>query len=474
MVPLSERGDHILADGGLWMARLFGTDGVRGVANRELTAELAYRLGRAAAYHLTLSGRSGVIVGRDTRASGDLLEAALVAGIMSAGVDALAVGVLPTPGVALLARRTGAAGGAVISASHNPPPDNGIKFFSGQGLKLPDEVERAIEEAVLAGHDSFPRPTGAAVGRLRPVPQLAEEYLEHLAATAGTRLDGLRLVVDAAHGAAYRLAPVLLERLGVQVRVINASPDGANINVNCGSNDPRSLARAVLEEGAHAGVAYDGDGDRTIAVDEKGDVMDGDQILAACGLRLLEQGSLPQNGIVATVMSNMGLELAFRAHGGRVVRTPVGDRHVLEAMLREGMVLGGEQSGHVIFLDAATTGDGLLTTTRLLAVMVATGQPLSQLAARMTKLPQTLVNVRVEHKPDLDSCPGLDGALAWARERLGAHGRVLLRLSGTEPVVRIMTEGETADQVETVAQELAGFIAGRFGSPSGESGGVPV
>lgn len=441
------------------MARLFGTDGVRGIANRELTGELAYRLGRAAAFHLTLSGRSGIIVGRDTRASGDLLEAALVAGIMSAGVDALTVGVLPTPGVAFLTRRTGAAGGAVISASHNPPPDNGIKFFSGEGLKLPDQVERAIEEAALAGSDVLPRPTGAAVGRLRPAPQLVEEYLDHLVAAAGTRLAGLRLVVDTAHGATCRLAPALLERLGARVTAINASPDGESINVDCGSNDPRPLGRAVVEQAADAGVAYDGDGDRAIAVDEKGDVVDGDQILAACGLPLLEQGCLPQNGIVATVMSNMGLELAFRARGGRVVRTPVGDRHVLEAMLREGMILGGEQSGHVIFLDTATTGDGLLTTTRLLEVMVVTGQRLSQLAAKMTKFPQALLNVRVKQKPDLEACPGLDGILARAREKLGPYGRILLRPSGTEPVVRVMAEGESADLVDSVVQELAGFIA---------------
>ncbi|MDQ7793489.1 MAG: phosphoglucosamine mutase [bacterium] len=446
------------------MARLFGTDGVRGVANLELTGELAYRLGRAAGHHLATGvDQPRVLVGRDTRISGDLLEAALVAGFLSVGVDAITLGVVPTPGVAFLTRHTGAAGGAVISASHNPPPDNGIKFLSAEGYKLAEPGERTIEEFALADPDVLPRPTGTGVGRWRQAPDLVNEYLDHLVATAGTRLDGLRLVVDTAHGATCRLAPLLLERLGARVTAINASPEGANINVDCGATHPLLLGRSVVEGGADAGVAYDGDGDRAIAVDEKGEVVDGDQIMAACGLYLVEQGRLPRRGIVATVMSNIGLELAFQAHGGRVVRTPVGDRHVLEAMLREGMILGGEQSGHLIFLDAATTGDGLLTTIRLLGVMVATGQPLSKLAARMTKYPQVLLNVRVRQKPDLEAIPGLPDMLAKTSETLGPKGRVVLRPSGTEPLVRVMVEGEDADLVESSAREVAGFIAGRLG-----------
>ncbi len=442
------------------MPRLFGTDGVRGIANLELTGELAYRLGRAAAHCLApSSGRARIVVGKDTRCSGDMLEAALVAGILSAGADALVAGVLSTPGVAFATRKARADAGAVISASHNPVIDNGIKLFSREGYKISEVLEEAIEQAALATADTIPRPTGTLVGRAHRAPELADMYLERLVSTADFRLDGMHVVVDPAHGATCRLAPALLERLGAHVTAIHASPDGARINVGCGSTNPQAVCRAVIEHQAAIGLALDGDGDRLIAADEHGRVVDGDQILAICGLHLLGQGRLPGRGIVATVMSNLGLDHVFRAHGGRVVRTPVGDRHVLEALLREGMVLGGEQSGHVIFLDTGTTGDGLATAVRLLEVMAMTGQPLSALASRMPRYPQALVNVRVNRKVVPDEHPGVRQAVAEARRRLGEQGRVVLRASGTEPVLRVMAEGEDPEVVEKVAEELAAAIA---------------
>ncbi len=447
------------------MASLFGTDGVRGVANRDLTPELVYRLGRAAAFRLASgTGRPQILVGRDTRISGDLLEAALVSGILSAGADVMAVGVVSTPGIAFLTRDLGADGGVVISASHNPVEDNGLKLFSRSGHKLTVEAEEAIADLALGEGDDLPRPTGAAVGRLHAAPGLADRYLDYLARSATVRLEGMRIVVDAGNGATYRLAPALLERLGARVTLLNASPDGLNINVGCGSTHPAGLMKAVSETGADAGIAYDGDGDRAIAADETGRAVDGDQILAACGLHLLDQDRLPGRTVVGTVMTNLGLELAFRAAGGRVIRTPVGDRHILEALMREGLILGGEQSGHIIFLDAATTGDGLLTTLRLLAVMVESGWPLSRLASRMVKYPQALANVPARPAVSLESHPGLTGLVRAAQSRLGQYGRVVLRPSGTEPVVRVMAEGEDSELVETITREIAAYIAREFGN----------
>ncbi|HCC32464.1 MAG TPA: phosphoglucosamine mutase [Clostridiales bacterium] len=448
------------------MTTLFGTDGVRGVANRDLTPELVYRLGRAAAIQLSPGvSRPRILVGRDTRISGDLLEAALVSGILSAGADVLAVGVVSTPGIAFLTRHMNAAGGAVISASHNPVEDNGLKLFSRNGHKLTVEAETAVSDLALRERDDLPRPTGAGVGRLHPAPALVEQYLDYLVRSTPVRLDGMRIVVDAGNGATYRLAPELLERVGARVTLLNADPDGLNINVGCGSTHPAGLMQAVRETGAVAGIAYDGDGDRAIAADEHGREVDGDQILAACGLHLLDQDRLPGRAIVGTVMTNLGLEVAFRSAGGRVLRTPVGDRHILEAMVREELVLGGEQSGHIIFLDAATTGDGLLTTLRLLAVMVESGWPLSRLAARMVKYPQILVNVPARPVDSLESNAGLARMVGAARGRLGPNGRVVLRPSGTEPVVRVMAEGEDSELVETVAREIAAYIAREFGGP---------
>jgi phosphoglucosamine mutase len=443
------------------------------VANQDLTPELVYRLGRAAARQLG-SGvdRPRILVGRDTRISGDLLEAALVSGLLSAGADVLAVGVVSTPGVAFLTRRLEAEGGAVISASHNPVEDNGVKLFSRNGYKLTVDAEAAISDLALREDDDHPRPTGAGVGRLHPATTLVEQYLDYLARSTPVRLDGMRVVVDVGNGATYRLAPELLQRLGARVTVLNANPDGLNINVGCGSTHPAGLLQAVREAGADAGVAYDGDGDRAIAADEYGQEVDGDQILAACGLHLLDQDRLPGRAIVGTVMTNLGLELAFRSAGARVIRTPVGDRHVLEAMVREDLVLGGEQSGHIIFLDAATTGDGLLTTLRLLAVMVESGWPLSRLAARMVKYPQILVNVPARPVVSLESHPGLTALVRAARSRLGSNGRLVLRPSGTEPVVRVMAEGEDPELVEAVAREIAAYVGREFGGPGAQEEGV--
>lgn len=445
-------------------AGLFGTDGVRGVANADLTPELAFRLGRAAAAVLARSGageagRPRLLIGKDTRASGDVLEAALAAGAASAGVDAVLLGVVTTPGVAHLVRSTGAQGGAVISASHNPAEYNGVKFFSASGFKFPDAVEEEMEALALAADDGLPRPTAGGLGRIRPHPELVESYVAHVAATAGGRLDGWRLVLDCGHGAAYRIAPEVFRRLGAEVIVLNDRPDGVNINAGCGSLHPEGLQAAVVRERAQAGLAFDGDADRVIAVDEMGRVVDGDQILAIAGTELARRGRLPRRTVVATVMSNLGLEEALAEAGVRLVRTKVGDRHVLEAMLEGGYALGGEQSGHVIFLEHATTGDGVLTAVQLLDMVRQAGQPLSALAARMPRYPQVLVNVPAAGRARLDESAAVRAALARAEAALAGRGRVLVRPSGTEPLVRVMVEGRDPEQVEGLAAELAGVIA---------------
>lgn len=448
-----------MAAGGLRLERLFGTDGVRGIANGDLTPELVFRLGRAAAWQLAAgrAGRQRLLVGRDTRLSGEMLEAALAAGAASAGVDVLSLGVVTTPGVAHLVGRLGAAGGAVISASHNPAPYNGVKFFSFDGFKLPDAVEDEIA-AMATGADTLPRPTGEALGRIHRDEAAVEHYVEHLVAAAGRRLAGLRVVLDCAHGAAFHLAPEVFRRLGATVTVLHAEPDGVNINEGAGSLHPLALQRAVAGAGAHLGLAFDGDADRVIAVDERGGLVDGDQILAVAGLALLAAGRLPGATVVATVMSNIGLELALGAAGARLVRTKVGDRYVLEAMREGGFGLGGEQSGHIIFLDHATTGDGCLTGVKLAAILAGEGRPLSELAARVVKFPQLLVNVEAHARERLARSDAVQVAVARAEERLGGRGRVLVRPSGTEPLVRIMVEGEDADQVRLLAEDLAGVI----------------
>ncbi|WP_067934817.1 phosphoglucosamine mutase [Alicyclobacillus kakegawensis] len=436
------------------MSRLFGTDGVRGVANRELTPELAFQLGRAGAHVLT-GGRRGVriAVGKDTRISGDMLEAALISGILSIGADVLRLGVITTPGVAYLTRHLGAQAGVMISASHNPVEDNGIKFFSDAGFKLPDEVEDEIERTIRDGMDALPRPVGAAVGRIHDEPA-KETYIDFLIRTVQHRFDGLHVVLDCAHGAACEIAPDVFTRLGARVSVLNNRPDGVNINVGCGSTHPHVVQKAVLELGADVGLTFDGDADRLIAVDHTGAVVDGDYVMAICARALKEQGQLSHDTVVATVMSNLGFLKAMERLGIHVERTQVGDRYVMEAMRRGGHTLGGEQSGHIVFLNHTTTGDGILTALQLVDIMVGSGQPLAELRKVMTRYPQILENVRVRDKRAWSANERILAALAEAERQLGSDGRVLVRESGTEPIVRVMAEGPE----EQLLQECVGRI----------------
>lgn len=439
------------------MGELFGTDGVRGVANKELTPELAFKLGRAGAYVLC-GGRGTILIGRDTRVSGDFLEAALIAGICSTGADVVRLGIIPTPGVAFLTRSSDAAAGVVISASHNPVEDNGIKFFNSNGYKLGDEEESLIEAAVK-DDSMIPRPTGLLVGKAYTELQGVEKYSKHAISTVGCDFSGVRVVVDCGYGAAWEAGPKVLAQLGAEVIAINAEPDGTKINVDCGSTNVKELSRKVLEHEAHLGVAHDGDADRVIAVDEQGKTVDGDTIMLICGLHLRNKGLLKNDTVVVTVMSNLGLELAFKKAGITIHRTPVGDKYVLRKMLQEGASLGGEQSGHIIFADHCTTGDGIVTAVQLAGVMKETGEPLSALTSLMKKLPQTMVNVRVRDKAAAQNSEELAEALKAAEEELGSTGRILVRPSGTEPVIRVMVESPTEEQCEEVADRLAAVVS---------------
>jgi phosphoglucosamine mutase len=448
------------------LGKYFGTDGVRGRANADLTPELALALGRAAVGALRATQAGGgaplVVVGRDPRASGRLLESALVAGICSAGGDALLVGVVPTPAVAFLTRHYGAAAGAVISASHNPMPDNGIKFFGPEGFKLPDALEERIEGALGAADQAAPRPVAGEVGRVREAADAVEAYLAHLL-DGIPDLGGLRVVVDCANGAAATVAPEAYRRAGADVAAVAAEPDGENINAGVGSTHPEHVQAAVRGMDAHAGLAHDGDADRLIAVDERGELVDGDVILAVAALDERARDRLPTGTVVTTVMTNLGFRQAMASHGVEVVQTAVGDRYVLEAMRAGGHTLGGEQSGHIIFLDRATTGDGLLTALRLLAIMARTGRPLSDLAKVMRRLPQVLINVRVADRDGLTSSAAVTSAVAAAQATLGDRGRVLVRASGTEPLVRVMVEAETEAGARAVAERLAEVVGDQLG-----------
>ena len=442
------------------MGRIFGTDGVRGLANQFVTAELALDLSVAAAHVLGDVGafeghRPVAVVGRDPRASGEFLAAAVVAGLASAGVDVLDVGVTPTPAVAFLTDSTGADLGVVLSASHNPMPDNGIKFFARGGHKLADELEDAIEARM---GESWQRPTGSAVGRIRRRHDLQDSYAEHLLAVLPHRLDGLTVVVDCAHGSASEVAPEVLRRAGAEVVAIGCAPDGLNINDGYGSTHLTHLRAAVREHGADVGIAYDGDADRCLAVDAEGSVVDGDQILAVLALSMRESGHLVDDTVVATVMSNLGFLQAMQREGVRVVETAVGDRYVLETMRAGGFSLGGEQSGHVVMRDHATTGDGLLTSLHLLSRVVAVGKPLAELAGVMDRLPQVMINVRGVDRARVSDCAPLLAAIAEAERELGESGRVLLRPSGTEPLVRVMVEATTPDLAQTFADRLAAVV----------------
>jgi phosphoglucosamine mutase len=444
------------------MGRLFGTDGVRGRANADLTPELALSVARAAAS--VLADRDGTsrpvaVVGRDPRASGEMLEAAVVAGLASAGAEVLRAGVLPTPAIAHLTGRTDADLGVMISASHNPMPDNGIKLFSRGGHKLPDAVEAAIERRISGRDGVDHRPTGGGIGRVRDLAGAAEDYTAHVLSALREPLRGLRVVVDCAHGAAFRAAPEVYRRAGAQVHVIGGEPDGWNINDGIGSTHLGPLIEAVARHGADIGIAHDGDADRCLAVTADGDVVDGDAILAICALALHESGNLTNDTVVATVMSNLGFHHTMRQAGIAVQTTAVGDRYVLEALRSRGLSLGGEQSGHLVFLDWATTGDGLLTGLALLSRMSATGASLAELASVVHRLPQTLVNVPVTDRLAVAESDEVAQAVNAVEAELGETGRVLLRPSGTEQLVRVMVEAPTQEQADAVAARLAEVVA---------------
>ena len=447
------------------MGRLFGTDGVRGVANEDLTAELVLGLSVAAAHVVgavdDTTRRPVAVVGRDTRASGEFLEGAVVAGLASAGVDVWRLGVLPTPGVAHLTAELGAELGVVLSASHNPMPDNGVKFFTAEGHKLDDAVEDAIEARL---DEPWNRPTGPGVGRVRDHDGAVAGYVDHLLTTLASDLAGLKVVVDCANGAAHAVAPRALRRAGAEVVAIHAEPDGLNINDGCGCLHLDDLRDAVARHGADAGFAHDGDADRCLAVDAHGEIVDGDQLLAILAVAMRDAGTLRQDTVVGTVMSNLGLVQAMRRERIGVRQTKVGDRYVLEEMRAGGYSLGGEQSGHFIMLNHATTGDGVLTALQVLARMAGTGASLAELAAVMTRLPQVLVNVGGVDKARSDTDPAVAAAVQDAEAELGGSGRVLLRPSGTEPVVRVMVEAQSADQARLVADRLAKVVESALGS----------
>lgn len=441
------------------MGSLFGTDGVRGVANLELTPELAFNLGRAGSYVLAeqdASSRPRILVGKDTRISGDMLEAALTAGICSTGADVLTVGVIPTPAVAYLTGKYSASCGIVISASHNPVADNGIKFFGASGYKLPDEIEERIEKLVLNGTSSLSRPYGGDVGRVYDVKEALNNYLSYLTVSYSCEKDlsPLTVVMDCSNGAAYKAGPELWQRLGARVIPINDNPNGVNINDRCGSTYTKHLRRAVVEHKADLGIAYDGDADRCIMVDEHGQELDGDDIMMICALDMFRRGQLQPASIVATVMSNIGLDIALRRENIRIHDCKVGDRYVLEKMMETSSLLGGEQSGHIIFSRYATTGDGLLTSIKVAEVMRRNGLSLSELAREMEKQPQILVNVRINNKEQVLSHELVVDALARAEERLGEWGKLVVRPSGTEPLVRIMAQGPNQEILEEVIDEI--------------------
>ncbi len=444
------------------MGKLFGTDGIRGPANRyPITAEMAFRIGRAAArFFLRREHRPHrIVLGRDTRESGEMLESALVDGICSAGMDALLAGVIPTPAVAFLTADERADCGIVVSASHNPYQDNGIKIFSAEGTKLPDGAEEAIEALILSNHDHGTEPPSASSGKARSLGDARERYESFLRGTVpGLSLAGRKIVIDCSNGATHRVAPEVFAALGAEVTVLFASPDGRNINDNCGSQHPGFLAGRVVKEGADAGFAFDGDGDRVIAVDGTGRVLTGDALLAICARRLREEGRLANNLVVRTVMSNIGLTVAFRELGIDSIMTDVGDRYVFAAMKERGAVLGGEDSGHLIFLEHHTSGDGILTALQVLAAMDRAGQSLAELGGLMTVYPQVLLNVETRSRPDLETVPEVWTAIREAEAALNGQGRVLVRYSGTQNLCRVMVEGPTREETETLAGRIARVV----------------
>ena len=443
------------------MGKLFGTDGVRGVANTELTAELAYKLGKYGAYVLTRhsdGNQTKILVGRDTRISGDMLESALVAGILSTGADAYIVGEIPTPAIAYLTRKYGADAGVVISASHNSFEYNGIKFFNKSGFKLSDEIENEIESYILGGIELEDIPSGVSLGRaIHEVENAESDYINFAAESAMADLSGLKIAIDCANGASFKVAPATLRKLGIEVYTISDKPDGLNINFECGSTHIEQLQAYVKEADVDAGIAFDGDADRLIAVDENGNVVDGDVIMGLIAMHLKEKGGLAQNLLVGTVMSNLGLIQSMSKHGIDVLQTKVGDRYVLEKMIETDGCIGGEQSGHIILFNHNTTGDGLVSAIALLSVLKLSGKKLSELAEEITILPQVLVNVKVknEYKKTLTDIKEVAQVAAEIEKKYQGTGRLLLRPSGTEPLVRIMIEGTDYDEIKKDAEKLA-------------------
>ncbi|MDL2272247.1 phosphoglucosamine mutase [Desulfovibrio sp. OttesenSCG-928-I05] len=439
--------------------RLFGTDGVRGrVGEYPMFPDMALRLGMAAGVQFRKgAGRHRVVIGKDTRISGYIYESALTAGLCAAGMDVFQVGPLPTPAIAFLTRNMRADCGIVISASHNPYHDNGIKFFDSEGFKLPDSVEDAISAMVLDSEYAWPYPAPDKVGRASKIQDAPGRYIVGIKSSIPRHINfaGMRVVIDCANGANYKVAPMALEELGAEVIKIGTAPDGLNINRDCGSLHPEVAAAKVRETRADMGLALDGDADRLIVVDETGRILDGDQIMAICAYDAMQRGALPGNKLVATVMSNMALEVFMRDVGGTLIRTAVGDRYVVEAMREHGALLGGEQSGHLIFMEHNTTGDGLLAGLQLLRIVQETGKPLSQLADKLQIYPQVLINVPVRQKIPFTECPAIANDVALAEKTLGGKGRVLLRYSGTEPLARVMVEGENSDMVQSLAEGLA-------------------
>ena len=447
------------------MSRMFGTDGVRGIANTELTADLAYALGRAGAFVLTEgTHKPKILVAKDTRISGDMLEAALVAGILSVGAEAVILGVVPTPAVAYLTRKYNADAGVMISASHNPVEYNGIKFFDGRGYKLSDELEDQIQAVIEGNFVDVPSPVGGAVGRSYTEETALREYIDYAMGTIKTDLKGLRVALDCANGAAYKAAVKAFRALGARVYVINDNPDGNNINENCGSTHMEELMDYVVRKNCDIGFAFDGDADRCLAVDEKGNMINGDFLLTICAKALKEAGKLNDDTLVVTVMSNLGLDIAAKREGINLVKTKVGDRYVLEEMLKENYILGGEQSGHIIFLDHNTTGDGLVTALQIAAILKESGKTFSELAGVMKELPQVLVNAKVPNEKKniyLEDAEIIE-AIKAVEAKLNGVGRVLIRPSGTEPLVRVMLEGENQEEINEMANSLVDLILSKI------------
>ena len=444
------------------MGKLFGTDGVRGVANTELTGRMAYELGRAGAYVLTKETyhTPRILVGMDTRISGDMLEAALTAGICSVGAHAVLAGIIPTPAVAYLVRKYKLDAGIVISASHNPVEYNGIKFFNNKGYKLRDELEDMIENIVMSKTDNLPKPTGGFIGTKSVAEEALDDYIDFLSSSGSIKFKGLKVAIDCANGASYKAAPIALLNLGAELCIIHNEPDGNNINLNCGSTHIKSLQELVVENGADIGFAFDGDADRCLAVDENGELIDGDKILAICGLYLKEKGKLPGNTVVGTIMSNMGLSVMADKNGINIEQANVGDRYVIEKILEGGYTLGGEQSGHIIFHEYNTTGDGIITAIQLLTVLKEKGCKASELAKIMDIYPQVLVNAKIknENKHSYMENAEVKKAINELEKKFEGEGRVLIRPSGTEPLVRVMIEGKDIEQMQMDAERLASII----------------